>query len=236
MDGQQTILVDVCCAWWEYAITTCHVNIWIYVNLAKSLLSYTQHQQCEPTSLCWGVKVFVSPTGIAKCLMKHPRGSCRWTMEWDPEGWMRLLLGKLIESWKKLQFTIYIIFCLFVCLYSLYVFFSVFHLILMSQKGIRVWWGLGPKSCQGERPTGAAWWEARAKTWSMGVKQLLSACFKKVGFSCKGEKTWEKQYFRTCLAAVDVFNSDFLGHWLILANKHRHSKTRSLKSSGEGQH
>ena len=110
VDRQQTILVDVCCAWWEYAITTCHVNIWICVNLAKSLLSYTQHQRCEPPTI-----------GIAKCLMKHPRGSCRWTMEWDPEGWMRLLLGKLIESWKKLQFTSFYVVCLivwlFVCLF-----------------------------------------------------------------------------------------------------------------------
>ena len=73
-----------------------------------------QHQRCEPTSLCWGVKVFVSPTGIAKCLMKHPRGSCRWTMEWDPEGWLRLLRNCNLHHFTLF---VWLFGCLFVCLF-----------------------------------------------------------------------------------------------------------------------
>lgn len=113
--------VDVCCAWWECAITTyVNMNMFWICKCGKIIV------ELHTASAVWANQFvlrcqgfFMSPTiGIAKCLMKHPRGSCRWTMEWDPEGWMRLLLGKLIESWKKLQFTSFYVVCLFICFFQ----------------------------------------------------------------------------------------------------------------------
>ena len=161
-------------------------------------------------------------------------------MEWDPKGWLRLLLGKF-RSWKLKETPFYIILCylfvcLFVCLFVLSAFpFDSYKIRKQGMMGFGIF-GI-QKADKGERPTGA-WWEA--KGWhGFHWWHFQKGCL----WLKRWRNHWKKQYCQTLVSKIlKLFwlpwmssIQTFGGHFLLLTSIGNNSKTKSLKRSGEDQ-